>query len=67
MGFLYCDSLVVNINLGDNILGCCSSSDIFFFYLSFLKKKSVGRVFKRVEFLRFYKSSILLITGKMLV
>ncbi|XP_062595133.1 histone-lysine N-methyltransferase ASH1L-like isoform X1 [Saccostrea cucullata] len=61
---LHCDSLVVNTNLGDNILGCCSSSDTSSHSPS-PKKKSVGRVPKRAEFLRRHKSSTLLTTGKM--
>lgn len=65
MGSPHCDSLVVNTNLGDNILGCCSSSDTSSSHSPSPKKKSVGRVPKRAEFLRLHKSSTLLTTGKM--
>ncbi|XP_056020790.1 uncharacterized protein LOC125649572 isoform X3 [Ostrea edulis] len=65
MGPLHCDSLVVNTNLGDNILGCCSSSDTSSSHSPSPKKKSIGRVPKRAEFLRLHKSSTLLTTGKM--
>ena len=65
LGSMHCDSLVVNTNLGDNNLGCCSSSDTSSSHSPSPKKKSVGRVPKRAEFLRLHKSSTLLTTGKM--